>query len=42
MDTDLANRADDTASDDGMMKDNMKGSVEHHDKKKDDLSDSMK
>lgn len=33
--------ADEMASDDGMMKDDMKGSMEHNDMKKDDMSDSM-
>lgn len=33
--------ADEMASDDGMMKDDMKGSMEHKDMKKDNMSDSM-
>ena len=36
-----AAQADDMASEDGMMKDDMKGSMEHNDMKKDGMSDSM-
>lgn len=36
-----ATQADDMASEDGMMKDDMKGSMEHNDMKKGDMSDSM-
>lgn len=36
-----ATQADDMASEDGMMKDDMKGSMEHNDMKKDGMSDSM-
>ena len=36
-----AAQADDMASEDGMMKDDMKGSMENHDMKKDGMSDSM-
>jgi hypothetical protein len=36
-----ATQADEMASDDGMMDDNMKGSMEHNGMKKDGMSDSM-
>ncbi|WP_297797775.1 hypothetical protein [uncultured Marinobacter sp.] len=34
-------QADEMASDDGMMDDDMKGAMAHEDMKKDDMSDSM-
>ena len=36
-----AAQGDDMASEDGMMKDDMKGSMEHNDMKEDGMSDSM-